>query len=93
MVYPQAATFTIDSGESELSSYWCASRDRPHRFCRLCGSSMFIDSRQSKQESFQNRVALNFRMVPGFEDILPQLKLKGFDGKNVRESVYRVPDQ
>ena len=81
LIYPQSSSVKIEQGESELSEYRWAAKDKPHRFCKHCGSSMLIDIGQSSMESLQGLTAINLRMVPGIEEVLPGLELAYVDGK------------
>lgn len=86
-VYPFHKDVTVDCPDGQLTEYRFASdREKEpmgfvHKFCKDCGSSMYIDSTSSRVEKFREHVAVNIRMIPGFEDLIPKLKINPFDGK------------
>jgi hypothetical protein len=42
-VYPFRSDFTLDSGQGELSVYRFGKKQKQHKFCRICGTSLMID--------------------------------------------------
>lgn len=61
LTYPQARDVRIERGEDEMSSYVFASRAKPHRFCRTCGSAMLIDFTACEHATLQTMIAINVR--------------------------------
>jgi hypothetical protein len=43
LLYPEREEVTFHSGFDTLSSYLFATKQKPHKFCPICGSSVFID--------------------------------------------------
>jgi hypothetical protein len=42
-----------------MSQYRFGSKDKPHKFCPTCGTSMLIDFGESPHESENSRLAIN----------------------------------
>ncbi|KAF2673827.1 glutathione-dependent formaldehyde-activating, GFA [Microthyrium microscopicum] len=91
LVYPKREDFKITAGAESLSQYLFGLKNKPHNFCKLCGTSMFIDFSQSDVESQREHIALNARTIVDIEEIMDTLKRNKFDGKRELGPVYEAP--
>jgi hypothetical protein len=54
-VYPFRRDFTLGTGEDKLSVYRFGPKDKQHKFCESCGTSLMIDlAEQPKNSSFRD---------------------------------------
>lgn len=58
-VYPLRKDVTFTSGEQTMTEYRFGNKDKPHKFCPQCGTSMLIDFRDSPYESEKPHYAIN----------------------------------
>lgn len=75
LTFVPAANFTLDQGESALSTYLFNTHKITHRFCATCGCQPFAEG---KEKSGEETRAVNLRCVPEAE--LDALELQNFDG-------------
>jgi hypothetical protein len=59
LVYPKREHVSFLCGEDKLSAYRFGNRRKPHMFCPTCGTSMFIDFRESDREDERDEIGFN----------------------------------
>jgi hypothetical protein len=59
--YPKHKDVTVDCPEGQLTSYRWKAGDKPHKFCKTCGSSMLIDFSESDVPQLKDLMAINVR--------------------------------
>jgi hypothetical protein len=59
LVYPLKEDVVFESGVDNMSAYFFGGKNKPHRFCKTCGTSILIDFSESKFESERFRIAIN----------------------------------
>ncbi|KZP20398.1 hypothetical protein FIBSPDRAFT_660491, partial [Athelia psychrophila] len=73
LAYPEPKDVVFHTGHEELTGYKFGKKVMEHKFCRKCGSSVYID-----EEAIGDTYAMNVRM---FKDIdLKTLKYEYSDG-------------
>jgi len=50
LVYPKREDVAFTAGEATLSEYRFGKKNKPHKFCPNCGTSMFIDFKDALDE-------------------------------------------
>lgn len=50
-VYPFRKDVTLDAGESKLSVYRFGPKNKQHKFCNVCGTSLMIDFAEEPKNS------------------------------------------
>lgn len=65
LAYPQASDVVFLAGEDILKAYRFGNRDKPHRFCSECGTSILIDFSESPFESERQHTAVNVGKCTG----------------------------
>lgn len=70
-----ASTFTLESGEDALQSYFFNKHSIEHLFCKTCGTEAFA---QAVMPGGQAMKAINLRCVPSID--LASLNLQEIDG-------------
>ena len=59
LVYPLKEDVVFESGTEDMSAYLFGGKNKPHRFCKICGTSILIDFSESKLELERSRMAIN----------------------------------
>jgi hypothetical protein len=59
LVYPKREHVSFLCGEDKLSAYRFGNRRKPHMFCPHCGTSIFIDFRESDREDERDEIGFN----------------------------------
>lgn len=75
LTFVPTTSFTLDQGESALSTYLFNKHKITHRFCATCGCQPFAEGQGQGGEETR---AVNLRCVPEAE--LDALELQNFDG-------------
>ena len=68
LIYPKREDVEFISGEDKMTAYKFGLRNKPHRFCATCGTSILIDFQNSDVESQRKHLAVN---VSGWVAITP----------------------
>lgn len=58
LVYPKKEDVKFSSGFENLGAYLFGEKNKPHRFCKTCGTSILIDFSNSKSEKERERTAV-----------------------------------
>ncbi|KAF2765696.1 hypothetical protein EJ03DRAFT_377536 [Teratosphaeria nubilosa] len=89
LVYPprEAVTFLGDS-EAKMKQYFMGLKNKPHRFCPECSSSILIDFQNSDVERQRPYLAVNAAMFTDFDLETADLRLS--DGKNRLQPAYEA---
>jgi len=89
LVYPLREDLEFTQGEDNLTSYYFATKNKAHRFCKTCGGSILIDPKDVPEDnSMKNIFAVNVR---NFVDVdLDKMTYTHFDGKNKLKPEYQV---
>ncbi|KAF2481633.1 DUF636 domain-containing protein [Neohortaea acidophila] len=88
LVYPKRedVVFQNDS-EARLKDYFFGKKNKPHRFCPECSSSVLIDFKNSDVPNQRGELAINARL---FKDIdLDKAAYTTYDGRNKLGPVYQ----
>lgn len=77
MVYPKRENVVfLDDSESRLKVYYCGKKEKPNKFCPVCGSSIMADLKDSSVAWQREFIAINvsevFKIEPRY---LPRLQL------------------
>ncbi|KAF2136674.1 uncharacterized protein K452DRAFT_237096 [Aplosporella prunicola CBS 121167] len=91
LVYPKRENVKFISGEDSLSDYLFATKTKPHRFCRNCGTSILIDFEKADVEALRSIFAVNLRTFVDIEDVMNELQFRDVDGKSKCNPPYQVP--
>jgi len=75
MVHQPRSATVISQGSENLSEYRFGNKSAAHKFCKLCGSSLFIDP-----PSEIDILGVNIRMLKDVE--VEKLEFNFNDGKN-----------
>lgn len=59
LVYPKREDVVWLQGEDKLKDHFFGLKNKPHRFCSGCGSSILIDFKDSHIESQRPNLAMN----------------------------------
>ncbi|KAF2716674.1 hypothetical protein K431DRAFT_289202 [Polychaeton citri CBS 116435] len=88
LVYPLRPDVKFLAGEDKLKDYFFGKKNKPHRFCGECSSSILIDFKNSNFESEREMLAMNVRM---FNDVdIKKADYRYFDGRAKLEPSYEV---
>ncbi|GME22862.1 Aldehyde-activating protein [Neofusicoccum parvum] len=90
LVYPKVEDVKFTSGEFRLGEYRFGNKNKPHKFCMLCGTSILIDFSNSTWKEEREVTAVNIRTFQGIEDIMGKLKFRDVDGKNLLQPPYEL---
>lgn len=106
LVYPKREDVIFESGcDKDLKSYFFGKKEKPHRYCGECGSSVLIDFANSSFEKQRPFLAMNVSMywwrkraqanvqiqVRLFRDVdLDAAEYTTFDGRNRLEPAYDI---
>ncbi|KAF2171498.1 hypothetical protein M409DRAFT_50931 [Zasmidium cellare ATCC 36951] len=87
LVYPKREDVVFEAGcDAFLKDYYFGKKQKPHRFCGGCGSSVLIDFKDAASERERPFLAMNTRL---FKDIdLDEAEYTTFDGRNRLEPAY-----
>ena len=62
LVYPKRTDVVFVNGsEAGLKEYFMGRKNKPHRFCSECSSSILIDFKDVEHEDMRQRLAMNVR--------------------------------
>jgi hypothetical protein len=68
-VYPFRSDFLLDAGEDKLSVYRFGPKNKQHKFCKICGTSLMIDFAEEPKNSpfgsISDYMAVNVSANPG----------------------------
>ncbi|KAL0260749.1 hypothetical protein SLS55_004439 [Diplodia seriata] len=92
LVYPKRQDVVFSSGEDELSAYRFGNRKKPHKFCRVCGTSILIDFSEADREDEREVTAVNIRTFVGIEDLMGELHFQDVDGKHKLGPPYNISE-
>ncbi|KAB2570862.1 Centromere protein V [Lasiodiplodia theobromae] len=90
LVYPKRKDVVFSSGEDDLSAYRFGNQKKPHKFCRVCGTSILIDFSEADREVEREVTAVNIRTFVGIEDLMGELEFRDVDGKNKLGPPYKI---
>ncbi|KAK4977894.1 hypothetical protein LTR42_002269 [Elasticomyces elasticus] len=89
LVYPKRAdVHFLDDSESKLKAYFFGKKNKPHRFCPECSSSILIDFANSDLEGQREHLAMNASLFKGID--LENAKLDKFNGMAELDPQYEV---
>jgi hypothetical protein len=64
LVYPNREDVVFKEGsESKLKDYYFGKKNKPHRFCPECSSSVLIDFKDSPYVKERQKLAMNVRLL------------------------------
>ncbi|KAK5688734.1 hypothetical protein LTS10_000712 [Elasticomyces elasticus] len=86
LVYPSASdVHFLNSSDEKMKSYLFAKKNKPHRFCPECSSSVLIDLSEADDipESMKGKLAVNHQaaLFKGID--LEKAEIYKLDGRNM----------
>ncbi|KAK4549557.1 hypothetical protein LTR36_006554 [Oleoguttula mirabilis] len=89
LVYPlRSDVHFLDGCDAKMKSYLMGTRQKPHRFCPECSSSVLIDFKDAPEEEQRPLLAMNASL---FQDIdLANASYETFDGKAELDPPYAL---